>query len=77
MREIIVIMELIILILIKVQASDPLQNPSDDHLHNNVHSPLTTCLDTGLESCQEKKKTIATNWICRRLHYYCICELFQ
>jgi hypothetical protein len=52
MTEIIVIMELILLILIKVQASDPLQD------HNNVHSPLTTCLDTKLESCEEKKKQL-------------------
>ena len=67
MREIMVIMELIILILIKVQASDPLQaDPS--HLHNNVHSPLTTRLDIRLESCEEKET---------RLHSSCLCLLFH
>jgi hypothetical protein len=58
MREIIVIMELIMLILMKVQASDdPLQVPfPPSDLDNFVPSPLTGCLDAKLKSCEESQK---------------------
>jgi hypothetical protein len=78
-REIIVIMELIMLILIKVQASDlvmipssgPLQAPfpPSDPLDNyNGHSPLNICLDTKLESCEERKKNLLLAEFHRCIH---------
>jgi hypothetical protein len=78
-RELIVmIMELIMLILIKVQASDlvmipsssPLQAPFPpyDHLDYNGHSPLKFCLDTKLESCEGRKKKLIPIQFNRCIH---------
>jgi hypothetical protein len=78
-RELIVIMELIMLILIKVQASDLVMIPSfillqapfppSDPLDNyNGHSPLNICLDTKLESCEERKKKLRPDQFDRCIH---------
>lgn len=65
MGKLIVIMELIMLIIIKLQASDELAFPSPHPPSNpnmspphNVHSPLYSCLEAKIEKCEEMKERL-------------------